>query len=86
MINELSQQIHKNNVAKGFYEDEKNIGEMLCLIHSEVSEALESDRKTHYANVKGSLVLYFPYSGWASGKTIKAGRGLKNLLSQIKNP
>lgn len=45
MINELSKQIHENNKAKGFYEDEKNIGEMLALIHSEVSEALEADRK-----------------------------------------
>jgi NTP pyrophosphatase (non-canonical NTP hydrolase) len=45
MINELSKQIFENNKAKGFYDSEKNIGEMLCLIHSEVSEALECDRK-----------------------------------------
>lgn len=44
MINELGKQIHENNIAKGFYGDEKNIGEMLALIHSEVSEALEADR------------------------------------------
>lgn len=50
MINELSKQIHQNNINKGFYEKEKNIGEMLCLIHSEVSEALEADRKGHYAD------------------------------------
>jgi NTP pyrophosphatase (non-canonical NTP hydrolase) len=45
MINELAKKIHENNKAKGFFEDEKNIGEMLCLVHSEVSEALECDRK-----------------------------------------
>ena len=45
MINELAQEIHQNNKSKGFYEDKKNIGEMLALIHSEVSEALECDRK-----------------------------------------
>jgi NTP pyrophosphatase (non-canonical NTP hydrolase) len=45
MINELSKEIFENNKAKGFYDSEKNIGEMLCLIHSEVSEALECDRK-----------------------------------------
>lgn len=33
---------------------------------------------------KGSRIMYYPYSGWASGKTIKDGRGLKNLLRQIK--
>jgi NTP pyrophosphatase (non-canonical NTP hydrolase) len=45
MINKLSKQIHENNKAKGFYEGEKNIGEMIALIHSEVSEALEAHRK-----------------------------------------
>lgn len=48
MINELAKQIHENNKAKGFYKGEKNIGEMLALIHSEVSEALECDRKDRY--------------------------------------
>lgn len=28
-------------------------------------------------------VIYFPYSGWASGSTIKDGRGLKKLLRQL---
>ena len=32
---------------------------------------------------KGSLVTYWVYSGWHSGKTIKDGRGLKNLLKQL---
>ncbi len=48
MINKLSEEIHENAIKKGFYESEKNIGEMLCLIHSEVSEALEADRKHKY--------------------------------------
>lgn len=32
---------------------------------------------------KGQPVKYFPYSGWATGKTIKDGRGLENLLKQL---
>lgn len=44
-INQLAKQIHKNNIEKGFYEEPKDIGEMIALIHSEVSEALECDRK-----------------------------------------
>jgi NTP pyrophosphatase (non-canonical NTP hydrolase) len=51
MINELSQLIHQNAVSKGFYEGEKNIGEILCLIHSEVSEAMEADRKGRYFSI-----------------------------------
>ena len=33
---------------------------------------------------KGSPVRFFPFTGWATGKTIKDGRGLQNLLKQIK--
>lgn len=33
---------------------------------------------------KEELITFFPYSGWASGKTINDGRGLKNLLNQLK--
>lgn len=51
MINQLSIEIHKINREKGFYDSEKNIGEMLCLIHSEVTEALECDRKYRYCEL-----------------------------------
>lgn len=34
---------------------------------------------------QGSKIKYFAYSGWHSGKTIKDGRGLKNLLNQLKD-
>ena len=33
---------------------------------------------------KDNEITYFPYSGWASGKGITDGRGLQNLLKQIK--
>ena len=57
MINELSKEIDEINKANGFYEGKKNIGEMLCLIHSEVSEALEADREGQYAfGVTKSLI------------------------------
>jgi len=55
MINQLSIEIHENNKAKGFYEGEKNIGEILCLIHSEVSEALEADRKGIYIPIENRI-------------------------------
>ena len=48
MLNELSKQIHKNAKSKGFFDSERNLGEMLCLIHSEVSEALEAVRENKY--------------------------------------
>jgi len=50
MLNKLATEIHENAKSKGFFDSEKNIGEMLCLIHSEVSEALEADRINKYSN------------------------------------
>jgi hypothetical protein len=33
---------------------------------------------------KGNTIKYWPYSGWHTGRGIKDGRGLKNLLKQLK--
>lgn len=33
----------------------------------------------------GKVVTFYPYSGWATGATIKDGRGLKHLMSQLKH-
>jgi hypothetical protein len=35
-------------------------------------------------NFLGNEITFFPYSGWASGKGINDGRGIKNLLKQIR--
>jgi len=29
-------------------------------------------------------IMFYPYSGWATGKSIKDGRGLQKLLNQLK--
>lgn len=34
---------------------------------------------------KGNTIRVFPYKGWFTGKGIKDGRGIKNLLKQIRN-
>lgn len=33
---------------------------------------------------KKNLIYFFPYSGWYQGKGIQSGRGLFNLLKQLK--
>jgi NTP pyrophosphatase (non-canonical NTP hydrolase) len=51
-LNELSAEIHQNNIEAGWWTDlktgekkDRNIGELLCLVHSEISEAMEGARK-----------------------------------------
>lgn len=43
-IEELCQKSHQTAVVKGWHEDERSLGEALCLMHSEISEALECHR------------------------------------------
>ena len=50
-LNALAQQIYDNARAKGFWEADRNLGEMLMLAVSELSEALEEHRNgapAHY--------------------------------------
>lgn len=54
MIKQLVKEAHENSKSKGFYDNPKNIGEMIALIHSEVSEALEADRENRYAHLNKS--------------------------------
>ena len=43
-LDELQEQSHRIAVEHGWWEKERNIGEILALIHSEISEALEEYR------------------------------------------
>lgn len=48
-LNELSEKIYQANKKKGFWDDRKNVGEVLMLVTSELAEALEADRKERYS-------------------------------------
>lgn len=52
-IPELIKKSHDNAVQKGFYPEgeQKNIGELLMLIVSELGEALEAHRKNKFADI-----------------------------------
>ncbi len=52
ILNTLSEQIHRANREKGFYDNDNEIGTKLMLVVSELSEALEADRKNRYADLK----------------------------------
>jgi len=44
-LNETAYQIFQNNKEKGFWDNERNVGELLMLVTSELGEAMEAHRK-----------------------------------------
>lgn len=48
-------------------------------------EIIFEDKTTLQFMFNGAKITLFPYSGWFSGKGIKDGRGIFNLIKQIKN-
>ena len=63
-ITELCKAAHDNAVVKGFYGDdgngERNIGELLMLVTSELGECLEADRKSMYCagNINTAIEMF----------------------------
>lgn len=56
-MNELAKKIHENAVKHGFYDEKIEIGTLLMLCVSELSEALEADREGRHAKPFVSLSL-----------------------------
>lgn len=54
-MNELAKKIHENAVKHGFYKHNREIGTLLMLCVSELSEALEADRKGYRARLNSFL-------------------------------
>lgn len=51
-LNKLSKEIYEANKAKGFHEEKHSPEHMLCLVISELMEAVEADRKGRKADVE----------------------------------
>lgn len=69
-LNDLACEAYEINVEKGYYKEPINIPEKLCLIHSEVTEALEADRKDKRIFLTQSQKNVL--SGWVNDEDFKA--------------
>lgn len=50
-IKDIAKEIHQNARDKGFWDKERNVGELLMLVTSELAEALEAHRKGRFADL-----------------------------------
>lgn len=55
IIKELQKEAHRIAIEKGFWDKKRNNGELIALMHSELSEALEGVRKNNWSNVAEEL-------------------------------
>lgn len=62
MINDLVKSAHENSVNHGFWEKDKNFGEVIALMHTELSEAYEE-----YRNHKNVDETYYEKDGKPCG-------------------
>lgn len=46
-INDCVNESYQNALEKGWWEDNRSVGELIALMHSELSEALEEHRNGH---------------------------------------
>ncbi len=44
----------------------------------------ETDKRLCFM-FKGEKITIYPYSGWYSGKSVQDGRGIVNLINQLKS-
>jgi NTP pyrophosphatase (non-canonical NTP hydrolase) len=54
-LNELSKLCHQVAVEKGFWDEQRNIGEALMLIVTELAEAMEAHRRQDVENFREEL-------------------------------
>ena len=74
-INEAAKEIHENARAHGWWDEERSFPEVLALIHSEISEALEEYRNGH-----GATEIYYGDNGKPEGIPIELADAIIRIL------
>lgn len=84
-INQLCKEAYETAVSKGWHDEKRETGTLLALIHSEVSEALEADRKGDAENFEEELadvcIRIFDLSG---SRNIDLGKAIQKKMERNK--
>lgn len=56
-LNESAKIIHENNKAKGFWDQDRNVGEALMMVVSELGEAMDAHQKGRFASIAESIYM-----------------------------
>lgn len=75
MFNIMRDEIHKNAVNHGWWDEERSFGDILSLCHSELSEALEEHRNGH-----SPTEIYYSEEGKPEGISIELADCIIRIL------
>jgi len=85
-IKELINMVHQNAVDHGWHDEPKSFGEVIALIHSELSEALEFEREKnnpHYMDGRIDYMHHYSGGGYISDKPMNKTVKPDGLLVEL---
>ncbi|MFZ7121805.1 MAG: hypothetical protein ACOWWH_12765, partial [Eubacteriaceae bacterium] len=75
-LNDAASQVHAAAKNKGFWDSERETGTLLMLCVSELSEALEADRKNRLADIDG-------FNNWMGEEEMMEGKIDEKLFKDV---